>query len=197
MRRGSSVLVAFAATFIGSHPLLASDTAPSASEDGALPSFVQPAHGARACWRAEFSAAQLKSDRNRTVKSIALSMETAIKKPDANWPRGRILYNYDLSISFANGHHGRALGNCLPEGANAITCGVECDGGSAVVTHAHAGAIDADFRKSGGIKLHYCGEPGKKLRFRPKAFEYRFQLQRRPDAECPAVTMPDWNAGID
>ena len=197
MRRSPIVLLTLAAAFIGSHVVLASDAAPSAGDDGALPSFVRPTHEARACWKAEFSATQLASEKNRTVKSIALSMETAVAKPDADWPKGRTFYNYELSISFANGRHGRALGNCLPDGTNAIACGVECDGGSAVVTHAQAGAIDVDFKKSGGIKLHYCGEPGKKLRFRPKALEYRFQLQRRPDVECPAVTMPDWDAGID
>jgi len=196
VRRGT-ILLATLAAIIGSHAVLASDIAHSTSEDGILPSFVRPNHGAKACWSAEISAAKLASDKTRTVKSIALSMETAIAKPDVDWPKGRVLYNYELSIEFAKGRRGRALGNCLPDGNNAIICGVECDGGSAVVTHADVGAINVDFERSGGIKLHYCGEPGKKLRFRPTPFEYRFQLQRRPEAECPAVTIPDWDAGID
>lgn len=177
--------------------LLASDASQPSEMDGALPTFVRAEDGARSCWRTEISPSRLVAEPHRTVKSMALSMQTKFTSPDDAWPDGRILYNYDLSIAFSDGRRGRALGNCLPDGPGTISCGVECDGGGAIVSHGAGGVVDLDFGPTGYMRLNYCGEQGEAIRFRPEAAEARFTLQKRPEEECPAVTMPDWDAGID
>lgn len=177
--------------------LLAADTFQPGKTDGALPTFVRAEDGARACWRTEIGPSQLVAKPNRTVKSMALSMQTQVSPPDEDWPQGRTLYNYDLSITFSDGRSGRALGNCLPDGPDSIACAVECDGGGAIVSHRDGGAVYLDFSQTNFIRLNYCGEQGDPIRFRPDVAEARFTLQKRPEEECPAVTMPDWDAGID
>ena len=188
---------AISALLLGSSPLLASGTSETGNADGALPTFVRPEQDAKACWRTQTSAAQLAAEPHRRAQSVALSMQTQISPPDEDWPEGRTLYNYELAIIFADGRSGRALGNCLPHGADAISCSVECDGGGALVTHAERGSVNVDFSAFSGIRLNYCGEAGEALWFQPTAEERRFVLQQRPESECPAVTMPDWDAGID
>lgn len=188
---------AVAALLLGTSCLFASDVPQAGNTDAILSSFVRAEDGARTCWMAEVSPAQSSAERNRTAKSMALSMQTEVSPPDTDWSEGRTLFNYELSIGFTDGRRARALGNCLPHGDGAISCSVECDGGGVVVTHAETGAVSVDFAPFDGIRLNYCGEPGEALRFRPTGREARFVLQRRPEAECPAVAIPDWDAGID
>lgn len=190
-------LALLAPLLLGTSAVSASDTAPPGEADGVLPTFVRAEHGARSCWKTEISASHLAAEPNRTVKSVALSMQTEVSAPDEDWPEGRTLYNYDLSIAFADGRHGRALGNCLPHGPRSIACSVECDGGGAIVSHGAAGAADVDFGPTSYMRLSYCGEEVEAIRFQPQPTEARFTLQKRPENECPAVTMPDWDAGID
>lgn len=197
-------LGAVAVLLLGTSHLSASDVSQAGNADGVLSGFVRAEYGARSCWMAEVDPAQLAAEPHRTAKSVALSMQTEISPPDTDWPEGRTLNNYELAIDFTDGRRARALGNCLPHGADAlphgadaIACSVECDGGGVVVTHAGGGAIGVDFAPFGGIRLNYCGEPGEALRFRPTGSEARFTLSRRPQADCPTVTMPDWDAGID
>ncbi len=190
-------LAALATLFLNTSASSASDAPQPDDADGALPSFVRAEHGARSCWKADISPSELAAEPHRTVKSVALSMQTEFYPPDAFRPRGQFLYNYDLSIAFSDGRRGRTLGNCIPHGPDSIACSVECDGGGAIVSHGAAGAVDLDFGPISYIRLNYCGEEGEAIRFRPEAVEARFMLRKRPGEECPAVTTPDWDAGID
>lgn len=192
--RRFGAIVVLCLTPLSSHSAVAEDTG---NTDGALPSFVRAEHGAKSCWMTQIPPAQLEAEPGRRAKFVALSMQTEVTPADTDWAGGRTLYNYELSIAFTDGQNSRALGNCLPYGTGKISCSVECDGGGAVVSHADNGAVDVDFAPFGGIRLNYCGEGGDPLRFEPAPEEARFTLQRRPDAECPSVDMPDWDAGID
>lgn len=111
-----------------------------------LSDLVESTEGAQTCWSREYSAEHLAAHPDQFVTAMHFTLrfdELVNDNPD--------FYSFRLETELRGGQSGRADGYCWENG-DAVTCGVECDGGAVVLTR-NGDKLLLDLERHGYIRM--------------------------------------------
>jgi hypothetical protein len=112
-----------------------------------LTSFVDAQKGARGCWSRQYSDEHLAAHPDQLVTAMQFTVQFD----------GEFHY-FELDADLRGGQSGRAAGACS-EYEGVISCGVDCDGGGVLLSHAGDGKVLLDLTEYGYIRMtNSCGE---------------------------------------